>query len=195
MNAAGIEQLIERYYQGNTNEVEEFQLREYFSGDDILESHMEAKLYFQALDSLVDLELDEGFDEQLMELLVRKEKTPGLKNWTLYLTSAAAVILLMLTIWFGTDLLQPKKVYGTISDPKLAFAETQKVLDEVSKKMNKGLQPAKKTVDKMEDNVRQVGEIKKMRNALNKAQKVNKFEKASELLKSFSKVQVRMGNS
>ena len=61
--------------------------------------------------------------------------------------------------------------------------------------MNKGLQPAKKTVDKVEDNVKQAGKIKKINGALKQAKKVNKYEEASELLKSMSKVQVRIGNS
>lgn len=195
MKPADINQLIEKFYAGETSVQEETQLRDYFEQANIPANHLSAKLHFIAANQLAEEEMGEDFEENLMSQLVDEKPVSIIKIWTYRLTSAAAIILLMLAIWFGTDLLQPKEVYGTITDPKLAFAETQKVLDEVSKKMNKGLQPAKKTVDKVEDNVKQAGKIKKINSALKQAKKVNKYEEASELLKSMSKVQVRIGNS
>ena len=195
MKSENIEQLIEKYYAGETSEKEENQLRIYFVADDIPESQMAAKIYFMALDAVSEEKLPDGFDEKLMTQLNEKKPSPTFRIWAYRVSSAAAIILLMLAILFGADLLKPKEVYGTINDPKLAFAETRKVLDEVSKKMNKGLQPVKMTVEKVEDNVEQAGKIKKINTALQKAKKVNKFEDASELLKSISKVQVRLGTS
>jgi len=195
MTPANIEQLIEKYYAGETSEQEETQLRAYFSAKDIPDSQMAAKLYFMALKASADEKLGDDFDSKLMAQLSDEKPASTFRIWTYRISAVAAVILLMLAIWFGADLVQPKSVYGTITDPKLAFAETQKVLDEVSKKMNKGLQPAKKTVEAVEGPVKQVGEIKKINAALQKAKKINKFEEASELLKSISKVQVRLGNS
>ena len=57
------------------------------------------------------------------------------------------------------------------------------------------VESGKMTVEKVEDNVEQAGKIKKMNTALQKVKKVNKFEDASELLKSISKVQIRLGTS
>jgi len=195
MKSENIEQLIEKYYAAETSETEENQMRVYFQGNDIPGSQMAAKIYFMTLDAVSEEKLPDGFDEKLMGQLIEKKPSSTFRIWAYRISSAAAIILLMLAILFGTDILQPRELYGTITDPKLAFAETRKVLDEVSKKMNKGLQPVKMTVEKVEDNVEQAGKIKKMNTALQKAKKINKFEDASELLKSISKVQVRLGTS
>ena len=195
MKREDLNQLIEKYYDGNTSEQEEAQLKAYFENEDVPAEHQDAKLYFITSNELSEDILSDDFDDRLMAELVDEKMKPQIKSWIYRLSGAAAVILLMLAIWFGTDILNPKEVYGTIDDPKLAFAETKKVLDEVSKKMNKGLKPAKQTAEKVEDNVKQAGEIKKMNKALKHAKKINKYEEASELLKSISKVQVRIGKS
>jgi 3'-phosphoadenosine 5'-phosphosulfate sulfotransferase (PAPS reductase)/FAD synthetase len=195
MKPANIDLLIEKYYAGETSVQEETELRKYFDTQEVPESQMADRMYFAMLDELSDEKLGDEFDEKLVSRLTEEKPPSTFRIWSYRISSVAAVILLMLAIWFGTDLLQPKQVYGTITDPKLAFAETQKVLDEVSKKMNKGLQPAKKTVEAVEVNVKQAGKMNKMNSALKQAKKINKFEEASELLKSISKVQVRLGNS
>ena len=195
MKQEDLNQLIGKYYDGETSMQEEAQLNAYFESDDIPAEHQEAKLYFMATKSLAENVLSDDFDDKLIAQLNIENRKTQIKRWIYSLSSAAAVILLMLSVWVGTDLLSAKEVYGTINDPEIAFAETKKVLDEVSKKMNKGLKPAKQTVSKVEENVNQAGEIKKMKKALKHAKKINKYEDASELLKSISKVQVRIGKS
>ena len=61
--------------------------------------------------------------------------------------------------------------------------------------MNKGLQPAEKTVKKVDNNIKRVGDLKKMDQALENAKSIRKIDKASDLLKSISRVYVSYGDS
>jgi hypothetical protein len=191
-----IEQLIEKFYNGETSLAEEEMLKDYLNQDTFPEQFMAVKEHFNFLKNENELELDDAFDEKILQLIdTEKVQSISLKIWTYRLSGVAAAILLFVMVWFGTDLLQPKEVYGTISDPSLAFLETRKAMDEVSKKMNKGLQPAEKTVQKIDKNVKRAGELKKMNQALEKTKGLRKIDQASDLLKSVSKVYVSYGDS
>ena len=154
MKPGKIESLIAKFYAGETTLEEEAFLKDYFKQETVPEKYREAREYFHFLNEEKEQKLDNSFDEKLLQLIELKEEKPTtVKMWTFGISSAAAVILVFLMVWFGTDLLQPREVYGTISDPSLAFHETQKMLAVVSKNMNKGLQPAEKTVKKVDNNI------------------------------------------
>ena len=195
MKPAALKQLIEKFYAGETSESEEKQLRQYFEQENLPESMQDIKTYFQAVDELSSEQLGDAFDGRLMEQLTDDKDVKKTKITTYWISGIAATILLFLTFWFGPDLMAPKEVYGTISDPEIAFAESRKVLDEVSKELKKGMTPAKKTVDKVEDNIKKTSEIKEINKALNKTKNLNKLDDASNLLKSFNKVTIVSGNS
>lgn len=195
MDPRDIDKLVEKFFSGETTGMEEAQLKAFIRMNEVTENLLEIKHYFDVMDRLGEESLDEAFDDRLFSRIETKEARPQIRRWTYRITSVAAAVLLLISIWFGKDLFQPKQVYGTINDPVIAFQETKKVLDEVSKKMKKGLTPAKETVDKVEENVKKAGEIKKINNALKKTRNINKLEKASEFLRSFNKVYVEYGNS
>ena len=196
MKPNNIEKLIEKFYAGETTIKEETLLKTYFNQESIPEQFQSARDYFNFLQEEKGLELDSSFDDNILQVIKLKEDNPNtIKTWTYRISSVAAVILLFIMIWFGADMLQPREVYGTISDPSLAFVETQKVLEEVSKNMKKGLQPAEKTVQKVDDNIKRIGELKKMDQALESTKSIRKIDKASDLLKSISKVYVSYGDS
>lgn len=191
-----IEQLLERFYAGKSTLIEEEKLKNYLKDPGIPECFIADKAYFEFLEDEAGMELDKTFDEKILQSIEsKKESSNSMQMWTYRLSSVAAVILVFLLVWFGTDLLQPKEVYGTISDPSLAFYEAQKAMDEVSKKMNKGLQPAEKTVQKIDKNVKRVGDLKKMNQALENTKNLRKIDQAGDLLKSVSKVYVSYGDS
>jgi hypothetical protein len=191
-----IEQLLAKFYNGETSLAEEEMLKDYMNNDTVPEQFIAVKEHFNFLKNENELELDDAFDEKILHLIdTEKAQSYSLKIWTNRLSGVAAAILLFVMVWFGTDLLQPKEVYGTISDPSLAFLETRKAMDEVSKKLNKGLHPAEKTVQKIDKNVKRAGELKKMNQALEKTKGLRKIDQASDLLKSVSKVYVSYGDS
>lgn len=195
MDPRDIDKLVEKFFSGETTGMEEAQLKAFIRMNEVTENLLEIKHYFDVMDRLGEESLDEAFDDRLFSRIETKEARPQIRRWTYRITSVAAAVFLLISIWFGKDLIQPKQVYGTIDDPVIAFQETKKVLDEVSKKMKKGLTPAKETVDKVEENVKKAGEIKKINNALKKTRNINKLEKVSEFIRSFNKVYVEYGNS
>jgi hypothetical protein len=195
MIPAEIQNLIDKFYAGETTEQEEQQLKSFLDQDDLPQEFASDKVYFLAMQSASVEELDDSFDDKLFAKIEQKQPVKTRKIWNFSLSGAAAAILIFLAVWFGTDLLRPTHVYGTIEDPQVAFAETKKVLDEVSKKLNKGIEPVKKTVDKVETNIKKTSEIKKINESLHKTKSIQKIDEASELLKSFSKVYVNYGKS
>lgn len=190
MKPAAIKELLEKFYEGATSEQEEQMLRDYFSQENVHGSLVGEKLYFDTLTSAKDEKLDESFDEALFSKLVDEKPKKSIRIRLYSISAIAATLAILITIWFGTDLLRSKELYGTINDPKIAFVETKKVLDEVSKKMNQGLKPAKETVTKVEKNVQKAGEVKKMDNALKKTEGLKKI---NETMDSFNKVYVSFG--
>ncbi len=195
MKPVTLEQLIEKFYAGETTLEEEKQLRVFFMQEDIPKQYRELKEQFFLMDNMGREELPADFEERLlasMPVASNERKSLFGHYW---IPAVAATLLILITIIFGTDLLKPKEVYGTISDPAIAFMETRKVLKDVSGNINKGLEPAKETVDKVETNVQKAATISEMNKALEKARDINKMENASELLKSINKVYINIGNS
>lgn len=195
MNPAILKKLIDKYFDGETSLEEEQQLREFFQQEDLSGSYAELRAYFIASDEFSEETLSDDFDEMLDKKLLAESKPVQRKITTYWIFGIAATVLLLLSFWFSTELFQPKELYGTITDPEIAFMETKKVLGDVSQKLNEGLKPAKQTTDKVKKNVEQAGEINKVNQAFKKTESLNKLDQASDLLKSFNKVTIITGNS
>jgi len=162
MKVQDIKLLIEKFYNGETSKYEEQLLKDYFDQKDVPEQYLDTKEYFNFLQKEAALELDDTFDEKFFkETGLDEHQTNNKRIWMYRISGIAATILVFVLVWVGTELFQPKEVFGTISDPAIAFLETQKAMDEVSKKMNKGLKPAEKTVKTIDNSVEKVGELKK----------------------------------
>jgi hypothetical protein len=195
MIPAKLQDLIDKFYAGETTEQEELQLKNLLEHKDLPQEFYAEKAYFLAMQKASEQVLDDSFEDKLFTKIEQNQPAKSMKFWNYSISGVAAAILIFLAVWFGTDLLRPTQVYGTIEDPQVAFAETKKVLDEVSKKLNKGIEPVKKTVDKVETNIKKTSEIKKINESLHKTKSIQKIDEASELLKSFSKVYVNYGKS
>jgi len=195
MKQEEIKKLVEKFFSGETTGQEELQLRSYFQLNKVPDELKAVKNYFDAMSELEEETLDASFDKMLMSRITKDEPERKNKIWIYSLTSVAAAVALLLTVWMGTDLLKPKEVYGTVNDQKIAFAETKKILLEVSAKLNDGLDPAKTTVNMIEKNVIKAGEVGKINYVLKKAGTINKLEKANEFLKPLQKAGTKNGNS
>jgi hypothetical protein len=195
MTPAELRKLFKRFYDGETSELEENTLREWFRQEDIPGEFSAESEYFRTMDKLKEESLGASFEEDLLKKIMSEKQPKVIRFWPLGISGIAATIMIFLAIWFGTDLLNSKEVYGTIKDPQIAFSESQRILEEVSKKLDEGLKPAQKTVAKVEENVKKTGEINKLNEAIKKAKPIHKIDNASELLKSFNKVYVNYGKS
>ena len=195
MKPQEFEQLMEKFLDGTTSESEEIMLKDFLQKQTLPDEYKELKMYFQAME-VSELALNDDFDKRLLSKISSLEKTRKLvPAWLYSMSAVAATILIFLVIWFGTDLFQPKQLYGTVTDPKIALEITQEALQQVSFKMNAGLKPADKTIKKVDKSMKDVSQVKKIDQALNDARKMQEIEKASQLLKSVSKVYVHVGNS
>ncbi|MFD2824063.1 hypothetical protein ACFS5M_10295 [Lacinutrix iliipiscaria] len=124
MVLTNIEQLLEKYDNGETTLQEEQQLKDYFSQETVaphLEMYKPLFTYF-----LVNQQ------EQFTKDVPLKSKTNSWYKWI----SVAAVAVLMLSVYFNQSNLGND--YGTYDDPEMAYNEVVKSLEMISTHFNKG---------------------------------------------------------
>lgn len=132
MESVRIEQLIDKYFEGQTSIAEERELKAYFSSSDVaqhLEQYRDVFGYF--------IQAKEHQFTQSLPLQPRKQFN------VLWLSIAASIVLVFGVVTFrilGNDSVQPAGELGTYDNPELAMAETQKALDLVSEKLNVGIE-------------------------------------------------------
>ncbi len=150
---------------------EEQRLKEYFEQETIPEQFSEVKEYFMFVQKEKEQVLDESFDHKLFAAM---NEAPSGRNsrkvWVYRLSGIAATVLVL--VWLGVEIFQPKQVYGTVADPALAFNETRNALDMVAGKLNQNTIPAKKTLKTFNKSLQKVYELNKWNYSLKKTEKV-----------------------
>ena len=125
-----VEQLLEKYFQGETTIAEEKQLKAYFSSNDVA-PHL-AK--YQTLFGYFEIQKGTQF-EQKLPLQPRKQSTV---KW-IGIAASFVVLFGLATFYFYPS--EPKKEdLGTYDNPEEAFAATQKALLMVSEQVNIGME-------------------------------------------------------
>jgi hypothetical protein len=143
MKKEELDSLLEKYYNGISTDSEEMALRAYFSGQSVPEEYGTEKVLFGFFSSEVEIpEPSADFESSIIKGVDGMAHRPEVKNLFLrkYLMplmgAAAGVLILAGTLFF---FYRSAESDDTFSDPQLAYAETMKILREVSVKMNKGL--------------------------------------------------------
>lgn len=132
--------LLEKYYKGDTSVEEEKSLKEYFSGDEVLPGYEAEKEVFRLYSasgeiSAPDDELEYRIKSAIDELDGNKApRAHFIRRYTV-MSIAAALLILVASYFMLKHRAEPE---DTFSDPRLAYAETMKILNEVSVKLNKG---------------------------------------------------------
>lgn len=125
-----IEQLLERYFEGETTLAEEKTLKSYFSSSTVpphLEHYIPLFKHYNKVQN-----------EQFKGTLLLINKRSNSKMWL----SIAASVVVMLGVSIYTFQMYNQPVnedLGTINDPEVAFKETQKALDMISEHINTGI--------------------------------------------------------
>jgi len=125
-----VEQLLEKYFQGETTIAEEKQLKAYFSSNDVA-PHL-AK--YQSLFGYFETQKGTQF-EQKLPLQPRKQNTV---KW-IGIAASFVVLFGLATFYFYPS--EPKhEDLGTYDNPEEAFIATQKALLMVSEQVNIGME-------------------------------------------------------
>lgn len=127
-----IEELLEKYFEGNSNEEEEQILKTYFSQGNVVKHLQKYKPIF-------------GFFTESKEVRSEKkfawnEVQNRRNNFRISISIAASLLMAMGTGFFMyTNYNESNQDdLGTFDDPEIAFLETQKALSLLSKHVNKG---------------------------------------------------------
>ena len=127
-----IEQLLEKYFEGNSNEEEELTLVNYFSQENIAKHLVQYRGLFDYFAEAKQIKYEKEF--------MLKSAIKPRKNKALLLSVAATLVVGIGVTAFMFTNYQPTTYndLGTFSDPKIALQETQKALSLLSKHVNTG---------------------------------------------------------
>jgi hypothetical protein len=142
MKEEELKKLIEKYYNGECTDDEEITLRDYFRQIEIpagYETEKEIFGYYSQTGEIIEPSL--GFEDRILSGIDSYEKnirTLKIRKFIFPLISTAAALLILAGSYFFFS--HKTEVRDTFTDPKLAYAETMKILLDVSSQLSRGNQ-------------------------------------------------------
>jgi len=142
MQEEELKRLIEKYYNGESTEEEESTLRDFFRKNNIPQGYEAEKEIFSYYTESSEIpEPSHDFEAQILAAIDASERGRGIQKVRRYLLpilSVAAGLLILAGSYFF--LIHRNEQRDTFSDPKIAYAETMRILKDVSSQMNRGAQ-------------------------------------------------------
>ena len=139
MNEEELKRLVGKYYNGESTVEEESALREYFRSSNVPEGYEAEKVIFSYYDDSETVpEPSHDFEAQILAAIDASDRKKNMRKLLLPVLSAAAGLLLLGGSWFF--FINRAESRDTFSDPDIAYAETIKILRDVSSKLNHGTQ-------------------------------------------------------
>ena len=140
MKEEELKRLIERYYNAESTEEEERTLKDYFRKDNIPEGFETEKLIFSYYSESAEVPSQSiDFETRILAGIDSLEENTGskrLKRYLVPLLSAAAAVVILAGSYFF--FISRTGQTDTFSDPEIAYAETIKILKDVSSQLNHG---------------------------------------------------------
>lgn len=140
MNGGELKKLLEKYYNGESTEEEELRLRDFFNAKNTPTGFDTDRAIFQHYTIIGDIpEPSKDFESRIMA----RVDTSGdnllsgrIRKYIFPVISTAACLLILA----GSYLLFVHKSENedTFNDPKMAYAETVRILADISSKLNNG---------------------------------------------------------
>lgn len=149
MRTDRINELLERYYNAQTTEAEEKELKRFFTEEEV-PAHLlpEKEMFLQLQATAGDATIPEGLEERLSQAIdtwaTHEQRTLKIQRGTRirhlqWIGSIAASILIVIS--FGWYLYEPTLVRkDTCATPEEAYMEAQKALAHFSIALNKGIE-------------------------------------------------------
>ncbi|MCO6493251.1 MAG: hypothetical protein J5I98_32825 [Phaeodactylibacter sp.] len=155
-----MEQLLEKYFEGETSLKEEHRLRSYFQRDDVPENMKAYQPLFQHLAREQRHELGSDFDQKLIRQLAAgrpeaKVRRLAARNWALRIAAAVAIGLGVWWAYLPGGALQPPQQAGVdwskyeVQSASEAFRLTSTALLKASSELNHGTATAAREMDKL----------------------------------------------
>jgi hypothetical protein len=149
MDSNRLQQLLSRYWSGDTTLEEEQQLRDHFQHGEFPEDLRETAAMFRYFGQTKKRTLNDiAFERVILEKVSGRQKAGVLRSLAFNATRiAAGVVVVLAATWFiRREIRQttPQEVVDTYDDPKLAFEETKKALMMISKSFGTAEEQAKK---------------------------------------------------
>jgi len=149
MDSSKLQQLLQKYWDGNTTLEEEQLLRDYFQSAAVPDELRDVASMFQYFNQAKKNSLNDiTFDRTLIDKVTTKPKSGRVRNLVFNsMRIAAGVVVVMAATWFIKKEIRqstPQEVVDTYDDPKLAFEETKKALLMISKSFGTAEEQARK---------------------------------------------------
>ena len=149
MDSSKLQQLLQKYWSGETTLEEEQLLKDHFQQAEVPEEFREVAAMFRYYEQTKKNALNDiAFDRTLIEKVTGKSKQGKMRSLVFNsMRIAAGVVVLMAAAWFIRKEIRqttPQEVVDTYDDPKLAFEETKKALMMISKSFGTAEEQAKK---------------------------------------------------
>lgn len=140
MKKEELNKLLEKYYSGESTVEEEGALRSFFTETDTPEGYEAEKVIFGYYSASMDIpEPSVDFEVRILDAISKSEKplrSAKTRNVSMFILSTAAGILIMIgSYFFFAD---KDELQDTFTDPEIAYAETIKILMDVSSQLNRG---------------------------------------------------------
>ena len=145
MDSEKIDELLSKYWKGETSLEEEQQLQDYFRKTQVPEQLKETAALFRYFDEQKGKSLtDVSFDRNVMRNIAAPKK--GKISSMIYnsMRIAAGIVVLVVAIWLVRIEVRKSTPQDTYDDPKMAFEETKKALMMISKSFGTAEEQAKK---------------------------------------------------
>ena len=143
MSDEELKRLIEKYYSGISAEDDEKALRAFFSSNNApqgYEAEKEIFSFFMETGKVPEPSAD--FEDRIIRAIDSSSEnigSYGIRRLLVPLLSAAAGLLILAgSYFFFIHRAEPADTY---SDPEIAYAETMKILIDVSSRINEGVRP------------------------------------------------------
>jgi hypothetical protein len=192
MNQEEIKQLLDKYYDGETTRDEEIVLKEYFSHNAVpSELTDEAEIFRYYSGSFVIPEPSDDFENRIISAIDSADQiADNIKRRKIYITlSGVAAVMLILagTYFFFIQKSEPRDTY---SDPEIAYAETMKILYNVSGRINHGTKALGQLGELRDETSRSI-------NTLNKSTSVlkEKMKPLNNMLKTMENINKYQNNN
>ena len=132
MELTKIEELLEKYFEGNSNEKEEQVLKSYFLQENVAPHLQKYKSLFGFFDESKKIQSERKFTMNEVQNL-RKNR-----RWFISIAASFLVAIGTGVFMFNNFQFSNQEDLGTYDDPEIALKETQKALTLLSKHINTG---------------------------------------------------------